>query len=74
MVIVPTVEFPPVIPFTFHVMAVLDVFCTVAVNARVLLMRTEAVVGEIVTLTGGGTGVMVTEAVPFAEVSAWLVA
>src|SRR5262245_32010524 len=30
--IVPTVELPPTIPFTFQVTAVFGVFCTVAVN------------------------------------------
>jgi len=64
---VPTVEFPPTMPFTFQMIPVSVVFCTVAVKARVLPTRTVALVGEMVTLTGGGGGgglVTVTVAVP----------
>jgi hypothetical protein len=71
---VPKVELPPAIPLTFQVTDVLVVFWTVAVNARVRLMRTDALVGEIVTLTGCEAGVTVTIAVPTAVVSAWLCA
>ena len=71
---VPTVELPPVMPFTFQVTAVLEVLVTVAVNWRVLPTRTLALVGEIVTLTGGGGLVTVTEALPTAEGTAVLVA
>ena len=48
MLTVPTVEFPPVIPFTFQITEVFGVFCTVAVNCRVCFVRTVALVGEIV--------------------------
>ncbi len=53
--IVPSVEFPPTIPFTVQTTAVLVVFCTVAVNCWLRFRRTVALVGEIVMLTGGGT-------------------
>lgn len=52
---VPTVELPPVIPFTFQLTAVFVVFCTVAVNWRVLLTRTVAEAGEIAIVTTGAT-------------------
>jgi hypothetical protein len=71
--IVPTVEFPPRTPFTRQVTAVCAVFWTSAVNCLVLLIRTVARVGEIVTLTGGD-GVIVTAATPTAPGTAWLVA
>jgi hypothetical protein len=71
---VPKVEFPPVIPLTCQVTDVLVVFFTVAVKALVRLIRTDALVGEIVTLTGCEAGVTVTIAVPTALVSAWLCA
>jgi hypothetical protein len=74
LVMVPTVELPPVVPLTFHVNAVLDVPCTVAVKVRVLFMRTVALVGEMLTLTCCDTGVTVTLAVPEAVPSATLVA
>ncbi len=63
-------------PFTFHVTAVLVVFVTVAVNWRVVVMRTLAVVGEMVMLTTGGGGglVTLTEALPLAAGTALLVA
>ena len=60
----PSVELPPVIPLTFHVTVLLDVFCTVAVKLWVLLIRTMALVGEMVTLTAAAGGVTVTRAVP----------
>jgi len=63
LLMVPTVEFPPVTPFTFQLTDVFVAFCTVAVKARVRLTRTVALVGEIVTLTGT-PGVTVTVAVP----------
>jgi hypothetical protein len=47
---------------------------TVAVNCFVVETCALALEGETVTVTGGGGAVMVTDAVPFAEVSAWLVA
>lgn len=49
--IVPTVPLPPTIPFTFHVTDVLADPCTVAVNCRVCFTRTDALVGEIATVT-----------------------
>ena len=52
--IVPTVPLPPTSPLTFHVTAVFALFCTAAVNCFVRLMRTVALAGEMVTLTGGG--------------------
>jgi len=70
---VPEVEVPPVIPSTCQITAVLDVFWTVAVNVRVRLRRTEALVGEMVTLTGAGF-VTVTLAEPDAVGEATLVA
>ena len=69
---VPTVEFPPVIPFTFQVTLVFDVFWTVAVKVLVRLVRTEALVGEMATVIAAGGGVIVTVAEPTTEVSAWL--
>src|SRR5689334_19118722 len=41
---VPTTLLPPAMPFTFHETAVLEVFCTVAVNCLVLPVRTLALV------------------------------
>src|SRR5713101_7416141 len=49
--IVPTVEFPPVTPFTCHVTAVLLLPVTVAVNCCVVLTTTDALVGEMLTPT-----------------------
>ena len=71
LLMVPTLELPPAMPFTCHVTAVFDVFCTVAVNVFVVFTLTVAVAGETETLTGG---VIVTLAVPTAEESAALVA
>src|SRR5438876_896764 len=56
--IVPTVALPPVTPLTCQVTAVLAVFCTVAVNCWVPPIATVAEVGEIVTLSELGTGVV----------------
>jgi len=52
----------------------LVVFCTVAVKVRLRLIRTSALVGEIVTLTGGVGFVTVTLAEPDADGEATLVA
>ena|SRR5689334_23150732 len=64
LLIVPTVAFPPMMPFTAHFTDVSAAFCTVAVNVRVRFTRTVALVGEIVTVTGGGGFTTVTLAVP----------
>ena len=48
---VPLLEFPPVVPFTCQVTAVLLLFETVAVNCWVPAAGNAAVGGEIVTLT-----------------------
>jgi len=74
--ILPTVEFPPAIPFTRHVTAVLPVFVTVAVNCLVREIRTVALVGEMLMLTGVGLGgfVIVTRELPTAALTALLVA
>jgi len=56
--IVPTVALPPVTPLTCQVTAVLAVFCTVAVNCWVPPIATVAEVGEIVTLSELGVGVV----------------
>jgi hypothetical protein len=75
VLIVPTVELPPVTPFTFHVTDELLAFFTVAVNCNVVVMRTFADVGEMVTLTVGGGGLtIVAVADANLEVSATLVA
>ena len=74
---VPTVEFPPVMPFTFQVTAVFVVFETVAVNCLVRPTRTVALVGEMVMDTGGGGGggfTTLTVALPTADVTATLMA
>lgn len=74
---VPTVEFPPVMPFTFQVTAVFEVFDTVAENCLVRPTRTVALVGEMVMVTGGGGGgglTTLTVALPIAEGTATLVA
>ena len=65
---------PPAIPLTFHDTAVLELFCTVAVNCLLVLIRTLALVGEMATVTGGGTLTMVTEALPAEVGTARLVA
>ena len=74
--IFPTVEFPPAIPFTHHATAVLPVFVTVAVNCLVREIRTVALVGEMLMLTGVGLGgfVIVTRELPTAALTALLVA
>ena len=50
---VPTVEFPPVIPFTLQDTAVLEVPPTVAVNCCIWETITEALAGDTVTETAG---------------------
>src|SRR5689334_23336256 len=70
----PTWAFPPAMPFTAQVTAVFEVFCTVALKLLVRLMRTEALVGEMVMETAAGGATMVAIAVPTAAGSAWLVA
>src|SRR3981081_2319380 len=52
--IVPTVELPPVTPFTCQVTAVLEVPVTVAVNCWVFAIGTEADAGATETLTWVG--------------------
>ena len=59
---VPTAEFPPLMPLTRQVTAVLLLFCTVAVNFFVPPAASDADVGEIVTLTGGAVRVTCTDA------------
>jgi hypothetical protein len=49
---VPTVEFPPAIPFTIQFTAVLDVPVTLALNCWLLPDSTIAAVGLIETDTG----------------------
>src|SRR5437879_4070492 len=73
VLIVRAAAFPTTTQFTRQVTAGLAVYWTIAVNCLVLLRRTVALVGAIVTLTGGG-GVIVTEATPTASDTAWLVA
>jgi hypothetical protein len=51
--IVPTVALPPVMPLTFQITEWFELFWTVAVNCLVRLMRTLAVVGEIVMVIAG---------------------
>jgi hypothetical protein len=53
---VPTVEFPPVTPFTLHVTDMLVALVTVAVKVCVAPSKTFCVVGATVTVTGGGGG------------------
>jgi len=48
---VPLLEFPPVVPLTCQVTAVLEVFSTVAVNCWVPAAGSDVVVGETETLT-----------------------
>ena len=63
---------PP--PVTLQVTDGFDELFTVALNCLVVETGTLALEGDTVTVTGGGGGVMVTDAVPLAEVSARLVA
>ena len=63
--IVPTVALPPETPFTLQVTAVFEEFVTVAVNCRVRLRRTLALVGEMLTFIDGGF-TSVTAALPTA--------
>jgi hypothetical protein len=53
--IVPTLEFPPVTPFTVHVTPVFVLPDTVAVNCCVFPADSVAEVGDTDTLTGNGT-------------------
>ena len=69
--IVPTVAFPPAIPFTFQVTAVLEVPLTVAVNCFEVETATDALVGDIDTETGAR---MLTEELLITVGSAELVA
>lgn len=50
---VPTVEFPPAVPFTCHVTALLVAFVTVAMNCCSAPAPSVAEVGEIATITEG---------------------
>ena len=50
--IVPTDALPPATPDTFQLTDLLEVFCTVAVNCCVRLIRTTALAGDTVMLTG----------------------
>ena len=61
-VTVPTVGSPPGTPFTCQITTAFE-FCTLAENCSVLPATTLAVVGEILTLGGGG-GTIKTLAVP----------
>ena len=70
----PTTLLPPPTPFTRQVTVLTVVFFTVALNCLVCFTTTLALVGEMVTLTGGGGFVTVTEALPTAEATALLVA
>src|SRR5207248_2682594 len=71
---VPTVEFPPAVPFTDQVTAVLVVPVTAALNCSVCITCTLPLVGEIETVTGGGVAVMLTLALALLLVSATLCA
>ena len=57
--IVPTVELPPVMPFTLHVTVVFVVLVTDAVNGCVAPSSTFCVPGATETATAGGGGVTV---------------
>src|SRR6185295_9941592 len=56
----PIVELPPVIPFTFQVTALFEVFLSVAVKLLLMPVRSTTLVGEIVSViaAGGGGGVV----------------
>ncbi len=54
MLIVPTAEFPPEIPSTLQVTAEFVVLPTVAVNDCVSPSKTEAEMGETLTVTARG--------------------
>jgi hypothetical protein len=54
VLIVPTVAWPPAMPFTFQITGVLELFCTAAVNCFVRLTRTVALAGVRLMLTCGG--------------------
>jgi hypothetical protein len=74
----PRVEFPPFVPFTFHETALLVAFCTIAAKATTELagqgvmvqVCTMAVVGVTLTVIGGGIGSTVIVAVRDTDVSA----
>ena len=71
--IVPTVEFPPTMPFTFQLTDWFAVFATVEVNCCVAPKATLAAVGAMVTVTVEPP-MIVTVADPLAVASAWLIA
>ena len=54
--IVPTVEFPPEMPFTLHVTAVFDVPVTVAVNCCVFPSNTLELEDDTITVTDWSGG------------------
>ena len=56
MEIVPPVEFPPTIPFTFQVTERFVAFVTVAMNSCVAPSVTDALVGDTLTPIAGGGG------------------
>jgi hypothetical protein len=51
---VPDALLPPAMPLTFQMTPVLLLFCTDAVNVVFLLVRTVALVGEMLIATGCG--------------------
>ena len=59
--IVPTVEFPPVMPFTLQVTAVFVLPVTLAVNCFVVPLVTLANEGDIATVMGAAVTVTVAE-------------
>jgi hypothetical protein len=73
VLIVPTVELPPTMPFTFQMTDVFAVFVTVAVNCLVRFTRTVALVGAIVMVTADSSRI-VTDALPLDVGEAVLVA
>src|SRR5207244_9968079 len=60
----PTVALPPFTPFICQGTAVVLVFCTPALNCRAPPAATVAKIGEMVTLTEIGVGVVDTPAQP----------
>jgi hypothetical protein len=56
--IFPLVELPPVTPFTCQFTLVLLVLCTVAVNVWLEPPRSEALVGEMETVTDAASAVV----------------
>src|SRR5262252_3374842 len=71
---VPTVGFPPAAPFTSHVTELFVVPETVALNGCDWPTCSVALVGNMDTEIDGGAGLMVTGALPVAEVCATLCA